>query len=283
MSDQPTSLFTAGPSPGHGTPGSGLGGATTQPLDRPKRRELTWNRGTDLGLVLLRFAVGGVIFAHGVQHVFGLWGGVGLPGLSDALTGFGFRNVNILVWVTALTELVGGAAVVLGAAHAAGRRRPAGTDDQRRAAQGGQRVLHRRTARGGAVELEVVLGLGRRRDRADGRGPHRPGERPHLEPPPRTVGRAVPDHRRRGGACWCSSCCARADPGHGSDPSGDAPDGTRVRARRQCRVGAQRLRHRRGRGRAAATAAPTASIFARRSASTSSATSQVEQARVRRR
>ena len=67
-----------------------------------------------LYLVLLRFAVGGVIFAHGVQHVFGLWGGVGLPGLSTALTGFGFRNVNILVWVTALTELVGGAAVVLG-------------------------------------------------------------------------------------------------------------------------------------------------------------------------
>ena len=114
MSDQPTSLFTSGSESGFGTPGSGLGAATTQPLDRPKRRELTWNRGTDFGLVLLRFAVGGVIFAHGVQHVFGLWGGVGLPGLSTALTGFGFRNVNILVWVTALTELVGGAAVVLG-------------------------------------------------------------------------------------------------------------------------------------------------------------------------
>jgi putative oxidoreductase len=49
-----------------------------------------------------------------VQHVFGLWGGVGMTGLRNALTAFGFRNVNVLAWVTALTELVGGAAVVLG-------------------------------------------------------------------------------------------------------------------------------------------------------------------------
>ena len=107
MTDQPTSLFTSASESGYDTAGSGLGGATTQPLERAKRRELTWNRGTDVGLVLLRFAVGGVIFGHGVQHVFGLWGGVGLSGLNTALTGFGFRTVNILVWVTALTELMG--------------------------------------------------------------------------------------------------------------------------------------------------------------------------------
>jgi len=60
MSDQPTSLFTSGSDSGYGTPGSGLGGATTQPLERAKRRELNWNRGTDFGLVLLRF-VGGQV------------------------------------------------------------------------------------------------------------------------------------------------------------------------------------------------------------------------------
>jgi putative oxidoreductase len=114
MSDQQTSLFDSDPGASGSGSGFGLGGATTQPLDRPKRRELTWNPSADLGLLLLRFAVGGVFFAHGMQHVFGLWGGVGMTGLRNALTAFGFRNVNVLAWVTALTELVGGAAVVLG-------------------------------------------------------------------------------------------------------------------------------------------------------------------------
>jgi putative oxidoreductase len=114
MSDQQTSLFNSDPGASGSGSGFGLGGATTQPLDRPKRRELTWNPSADLGLLLLRFAVGGVFFAHGMQHVFGLWGGVGMTGLRNTLTAFGFRNVNVLAWVTALTELVGGAAVVLG-------------------------------------------------------------------------------------------------------------------------------------------------------------------------
>jgi putative oxidoreductase len=114
MSDQPTSLFSTGPGPGSGTSGSGLGGANTQPLDRPKRRELTWHRGADFGMVLLRFAVGGVFFAHGAQKVFGLWGGPGIGGFTAALDGFGYRNAGVLAWVTALTELIGGAGVVLG-------------------------------------------------------------------------------------------------------------------------------------------------------------------------
>jgi putative oxidoreductase len=114
MSDQQTSLFNSDPGASGSGSGFGLGGATTQPLDRPKRRELTWNPSADLGLLLLRFAIGGAFFAHGMQHVFGLWGGVGMTGLRNALTAFGFRNVNVLAWITALTELVGGAAVVLG-------------------------------------------------------------------------------------------------------------------------------------------------------------------------
>ncbi len=114
MSDQPTSLFSTGPGPGLGASGPGLGGATTEPLDRPRRRELTWHGGADLGMLLLRFAVGGVFFAHGAQKVFGLWGGPGMAGFTAALNGFGYRNAGVLAWVTALTELVGGAGVVLG-------------------------------------------------------------------------------------------------------------------------------------------------------------------------
>ena len=113
MSDQPTSLFSTGPGP-KGSSGSPVGEGSTQPLGRPKLRELTWHRGADVGLLLLRFAVGGVFFAHGMQKVFGLWGGPGIGGFAAFLQQSGFRNANVLAWVTALTELIGGAGVVLG-------------------------------------------------------------------------------------------------------------------------------------------------------------------------
>ena len=100
------------------------------------------------------------VFAHGMQHVFGLWGGIGLPGLSSALTAFGFRNVNLLVWVTALTELVGGAAVVLGIftpLAAAGLLALMINAVLLKAANG---FFIAGPPGAGAVELEVVLGLG---------------------------------------------------------------------------------------------------------------------------
>lgn len=157
MSDQQTSLFDSGST--GSAPGFGLGGATTQPLDRPKRRELTWNSGTDLGLLLLRLAVGGVFVAHGVQHVFGLWGGVGLPGLSTALTTFGFRNVNVLVWVTALTELVGGAAVVLGLFTPLAATGLLALMINAVLLKAGNGFFISGPPGAGSVELEVVLGL----------------------------------------------------------------------------------------------------------------------------
>ena len=113
MSDS-TSLFSTGPGPSPTTPTSGLGGAKTEPLDRPKRRDLTWNVGPNLGLVLLRFAVGGVFFAHGVQKVFGLWGGLGIAQFASTLDVSGYSNPLVLAWVAAVGELVAGAAVALG-------------------------------------------------------------------------------------------------------------------------------------------------------------------------
>jgi putative oxidoreductase len=160
MSDQQTSLFNSDPGASGSGSGFGLGGATTQPLDRPKRRELTWNPSADLGLLLLRFAVGGVFFAHGMQHVFGLWGGVGMTGLRNTLTAFGFRNVNVLAWVTALTELVGGAAVVLGLftpLAAAGLLALMINAVLLKAANG---FFIAGPPGAASVELEVVLGLG---------------------------------------------------------------------------------------------------------------------------
>jgi putative oxidoreductase len=161
MSDQPTSLFSTGPGPGTGvgTPESGLGGSTTQPLDRPKRRELTWNAGADVGLVLLRFAVGGVFFAHGMQHVFGMWGGSGIGGLTTTLAGFGFRSPGILGWVLAGTELVGGAGVVLGLLTPFAAAGLLALMINAVLLKAGNGFFISGPPGAGAVELEVVLGL----------------------------------------------------------------------------------------------------------------------------
>jgi putative oxidoreductase len=102
MTDQSTSVF----------PG-GFDGTEPTPT-RPERRPLVWNAGTDAGLLLLRFGVGGTFVAHGIQKVFGLWGGPGIGGFARELDGYGFTQTATLAWVTGLTELIGGAFVVLG-------------------------------------------------------------------------------------------------------------------------------------------------------------------------
>ncbi|MDT7709271.1 MAG: putative oxidoreductase [Pseudonocardiales bacterium] len=103
MSDLPT---TTVPGPG------GYGEEPTK--TRPTRRPLNWNGGTDIGLLLLRVAVGGVFFAHGAQKIFGLWGGVGVGAFSRMLAGYGYHQAGTLAWVTGIAELVAGAFVVLG-------------------------------------------------------------------------------------------------------------------------------------------------------------------------
>lgn len=106
MSEQPTSIFP-------GSSGTGFGDSSPSPT-RPTRRPLEWNGGTDLGLLFLRIGIGGVFFGHGMQKVFGLWGGPGIDGFARALEGSGFTQPVTLSWVTGLTELIGGAFVVLG-------------------------------------------------------------------------------------------------------------------------------------------------------------------------
>ena len=108
MSEQPTSIFSDS---------SGTNRYPDfEPTDtRPTRRPLVWNAGADLGLLLLRIGVGGTFLAHGMQKVFGLWGGPGIGGFAQVLEDFGFQQSTTLAWVTGIGELVGGACVILGA------------------------------------------------------------------------------------------------------------------------------------------------------------------------
>jgi len=78
------------------------------------RRKLAWNPGADLGLLLLRFAVGGIVFAHGVQKVFGMWGYPGIAEFTRSVQAAGYQQASTLAWATGIAEVVAGAFVVLG-------------------------------------------------------------------------------------------------------------------------------------------------------------------------
>lgn len=106
MSADPTRSFDIGT----------LGGASPPTLpNKVERRPVAWNGGADVGLLLLRFAVGGLFFAHGAQKVFGLWGGQGISRTVDNLADLGFvARAEALGWALGIAELVAGAFVVLG-------------------------------------------------------------------------------------------------------------------------------------------------------------------------
>ena len=72
-------------------------------------------RGTQhLGLLVLRVGLGVVLGAHGLQKLFGWWGGSGVSGFRNSLTDVGYQHADILAYVSAGGELVAGVLLVLG-------------------------------------------------------------------------------------------------------------------------------------------------------------------------
>jgi putative oxidoreductase len=72
-------------------------------------------RGTqDLGLLLLRLAVGALLIGHGLQNAFGLFGGPAFDGFEKTLTGMGFQHADILTYVAAGGQIAAGVFLVLG-------------------------------------------------------------------------------------------------------------------------------------------------------------------------
>lgn len=82
--------------------------------DTVRRKPFAWNGGADLGLLVLRLVLGGTFIAHGAQKLFGAFNGPGINGFAQYLESFGFQQTRILAYVTAITEIGGGALVVLG-------------------------------------------------------------------------------------------------------------------------------------------------------------------------
>lgn len=72
-------------------------------------------RGTqDLGLFLLRVALGVVFIAHGLQKAFGWWGGSGLDGFKTTLSDAGYEHADVLTYVGAGAQIAAGVLLVLG-------------------------------------------------------------------------------------------------------------------------------------------------------------------------
>ena len=96
-----------------------IGGYSAEPLEYEPESQpgvgATERRGTlDLGLLVLRLALGALFIAHGLQHAFGLWGGPGLSGWEDKLTDMGFQHGDILTYVATGGQIAAGALLLLG-------------------------------------------------------------------------------------------------------------------------------------------------------------------------
>lgn len=78
--------------------------------DRPDDR-----RGTqDLGLMLLRWAVGALLIGHGLQKAFGWFGGPGLDGFESRLAEVGFQHADMLTYIATGAQILAGVLLILG-------------------------------------------------------------------------------------------------------------------------------------------------------------------------
>lgn len=66
------------------------------------------------GLLVLRLGLGTVFAAHGLQKVFGLFGGPGIKGFSDFLSSLKFVPATFWAYTAAFAELLGGLCIILG-------------------------------------------------------------------------------------------------------------------------------------------------------------------------
>jgi putative oxidoreductase len=72
-------------------------------------------RGTQhLGLLVLRVGLGVILAAHGLQKLFGWWGGQGVTGFKNSLSDVGYHHADVLAYVSAGGEIVAGVLLVLG-------------------------------------------------------------------------------------------------------------------------------------------------------------------------
>ena len=70
--------------------------------------------GIAAALLLVRLAVGAVLFFHGTQKLLGWFGGDGLSGATDFFARLGYRPPRVMAVIAAVVETVGGLLLALG-------------------------------------------------------------------------------------------------------------------------------------------------------------------------
>jgi putative oxidoreductase len=108
----------------------------------------------DVGLLMVRLAVGGTLMAHGSQKLFGWFGGGGLDGTARVMEQMGFTPGRRSALAAGLGEAGGGALIALGLATPAGAAAAAGT----MASASHVHLPNGFFATGGGMELPGVLG-----------------------------------------------------------------------------------------------------------------------------
>lgn len=92
-----------------------FGHADIDTAEHDERVRAAGRRGTqDLGLLILRIGLGAVLITHGLQKLFGWWGGEGLTGFKNSLSDAGYQHADILTYVAAGGEILAGLLLVLG-------------------------------------------------------------------------------------------------------------------------------------------------------------------------
>ena len=65
-------------------------------------------------LTVERPTIGVVLAAHGLQKLFGLWGGPGVDGFKNSLSDVGYQHADILAYVGSGGEIAGGVLLIIG-------------------------------------------------------------------------------------------------------------------------------------------------------------------------
>lgn len=83
--------------------------------DGESRPATRWHGGLDFGLLVMRLALGGTLGVHGLQKVFGLFGGPGINEFAGILAAHGFTSQTTLVaWLGGVAEVAGGGLLIIG-------------------------------------------------------------------------------------------------------------------------------------------------------------------------